>query len=174
MTDFYRRFLDHTDGRRRTVVDLGSQDINGTYRPIFDPEKWHYIGVDMVSGPNVDVVVKDPYRWEEFATDSVDCVVSGQAFEHIEFFWLTMGEIARILKPGSLCCILAPSGGPEHRYPVDCWRFYPDGMAALARYVNLTCVETTAGWDEPFSTDLGHLWCDTTLIAQKPNPEAPA
>ncbi len=54
-------------------------------------------------------------------------------FEHTEFFWLTMREMKHALKPGGLCCIIAPSAGPEHQYPVDCWRVYPDGLRAAAR-----------------------------------------
>ena len=169
MTDFYQRYLAGLNGAgQRTVLDLGSQDLNGSYKPIFDPAKWRYIGTDMAAGNNVDVVLADPYDWKEFADASMDCVVSGQSFEHIEFFWLTMTEIARVMKPGALCCILAPSGGPEHRFPQDCWRFYPDGMRALARYVKLECLEAVTAWDEPFHPDLSHLWADTMLVAQKP------
>ena len=93
--------------------------------------------MDLSEGENVDLVLSDPYSWSEIRSSSVDVFVSGQAFEHIEFFWQTMLEIARALKPGGLCCIIAPSGGPEHKYPLDCWRFYPDGFRALARYAGL-------------------------------------
>jgi hypothetical protein len=32
---------------------------------------------------------------EQVASDSADVVISGQAFEHIQYFWITMLEIAR-------------------------------------------------------------------------------
>ena len=76
--------------------------------------------MDMTPGKNVDIVLPSPYRWRGIESNSVDVLISGQAFEHIEFFWITMLEIARVLKPGGLCCIIAPSGGAEHKYPVDC------------------------------------------------------
>lgn len=168
MHDFYQRYLDFKDDIKRTVIDFGSQDVNGSYRHLFSDLKWDYIGIDIAEGKNVDLVLSDPYNWKEIQSESVDCVISGQAFEHTEFFWLSMQEIARILKPKGICCIIAPSGGPEHRYPVDCWRFYPDGMKALAKYVNLDCLEAYTNWEEPFHQDLSHLYCDTTLIARKP------
>jgi len=171
MANFYAQYLrdQPADPKGpRTVLDLGSQDINGSYRSIFEPEKWRYVGVDMTPGKNVDVVLADPYRWREFRTASVDCVISGQAFEHTEFFWLSMEEIARVLKPGALCCIIAPSTGPEHRYPVDCWRFYPDGMTALARYTGLDCLQATTNWGESSYQDSSNMFCDTLLIARKP------
>ena len=89
-------------------------------------DKWEYSGLDVEKGPNVDIVVENPYDWE-IPDSSYDVVISGQAFEHIEFFWLTFLEMARVLKPQGLIILIAPSRGPQHRYPVDCWRFYPDG-----------------------------------------------
>lgn len=52
----------------------------------------------MEEGPNVDVVLKNPYDWDAIESDSFDLVISGQAFEHIEFFWKTMEEMTRVLK----------------------------------------------------------------------------
>lgn len=119
------------------VLDIGSCDVNGSYRNIFSSDKYSYFGLDMVEGPNVDIVLPNPYCWSQLETDSFDVVISGQAFEHIEFFWVTMLEIARVLKPGGFVCIIAPNGFVEHRYPVDCYRFFTDGMVALAKYVSL-------------------------------------
>ena len=38
------------------------------------------------------------YNWKEIANDHYDVVISGQALEHIEFFWVTLGEIVRVTK----------------------------------------------------------------------------
>ncbi len=46
-------------------------------------------------------------------------------------FWLVFLEIMRILKPEGLFYLNVPSNGSFHRYPVDCWRFYPDSGRAL-------------------------------------------
>ena len=40
----------------------------------------------------------------------------------------------RILKPEGLFYLNAPSAGSVHRYPVDCWRFYPDSGLALTNW----------------------------------------
>jgi len=127
--------------RHLDILDIGSMDVNGSYRSLFSRRSWRYVGADIQSGANVDIVLGDHYRWRQIRSDSYDVVVSGQAFEHIPFFWLTMQEIARVLKPGGLCCIVAPSEGPEHRYPQDCWRFLPDGMRALADFAGLDVLE---------------------------------
>ena len=145
------------------ILDVGSADVNGSYREFFDLPPWRYTGLDMAPGKNVDVVPRDPYYWREVAAASCDVVVSGQAFEHAEFFWDSMREIARALKPEGLCCILAPSAAPEHRHPVDCWRFFPDGFVALAQHAGLEVLEVSTDWDAE-----DRWFADTLLIARKP------
>jgi SAM-dependent methyltransferase len=126
------------------------------------------VGADVVPGKNVDVVLPDIYSWRAFRSNSFDVVVSGQTLEHVEFPWLTVGQIARVLKPGGRCCVIAPSSGPEHRFPVDCWRLYPDGARALARYAGLDVVEAETLADAVDSTGAPNVWHDTVLIAEKP------
>ena len=134
MAVFRRDYLESRLNEALVILDLDSQDINGSYRSLFNQSPWRYIGVDLSAGPNVDVVLRDPYDWRELSAASEDVVISGQTFEHTEFFWETMLQIARVLKTHGLCCILAPSSGPEHRYPLDCWRVYPDGLRAAAAW----------------------------------------
>jgi 2-polyprenyl-3-methyl-5-hydroxy-6-metoxy-1,4-benzoquinol methylase len=159
--------FDKTDARLK-IMDLGSTDICGCYRPIFDHPNWEYIGLDLAEGKNVDLVLSDPYSWLEIESGYADVFISGQTFEHIEYFWRTMLEIARILKPGGICCIIAPSGGPEHRHPVDCWRFFPDGFKALARYARLEVLEASVQAESQDYPDGSDDWADTLLVAKKP------
>jgi hypothetical protein len=70
------------------ILDVGSFDVNGTYRPLFDEPHWEYVGLDVAPGPGVDVVVRRLYGWKEISSRSFDVVISGQAFEHIEFVWV--------------------------------------------------------------------------------------
>jgi SAM-dependent methyltransferase len=115
-----------------TVVEIGSQDVNGSIRAFFG-DAATYIGVDFADAKGVDVVLDDPYVLP-FETGSADIVVCNSCLEHSDFFWLSFLEIARILKGGGLCYLNVPSNGPYHGYPVDCWRFYPDAGHALARW----------------------------------------
>lgn len=156
-------------GRPLRVLDLGSMDVNGSYRQLFDDPAWTYTGVDVEAGAGVDVVLPEPYDWRRLGSRSFDVIVSGQAFEHIRFPWVTVLEVARLLRPGGLVCVVAPSSGYEHRYPVDCWRYYPDGMAALASWADLELLEARTDWeprdDHP---DDSSLWKDTVLVARRP------
>jgi SAM-dependent methyltransferase len=147
-------------------LDIGSYDVNGSYRPLFEAPNWEYVGMDLTPGPNVNLILASPYRWP-LPSHSADVIVSGQAFEHIEFFWLTWLEVVRVLKPGGLVFLIAPSRGPEHRYPVDCWRFYPDGFRALANYGALQLLEVNTDW-QPHSDPDSAPWGDTVGVFRKP------
>lgn len=146
-----------------SILDVGSLSVNGSYREIFNKKNWKYTGVDIVKGENVDIVLKNPFNWsKELKSDSFDIVVSGQTFEHIERPWEVIKEIHRVMKPGGICCIIAPSVGDYHE-PPDCWRFYSDGLKALAEYADLEVVSCI--------TDKVGDWRDTTLIARKRDEE---
>jgi SAM-dependent methyltransferase len=153
-----------------TVVDVGAADRDMHHKKMFDHNKWNYLGLDITTEVNVDIVLRDPYNWP-IANDSVDLVISGQAFEHIEYIWLTIEEIARIMKPNALCFIIAPANGPIHRHPVDCWRFNPDGFTALAKYAKLTPIVSELQWekdcDKPGDLATWGDWKDVVLIAKK-------
>jgi SAM-dependent methyltransferase len=154
------------------VLDVGSYDVNGSYKTFFQESHFDYIGLDMVPGPNVDLVPDSPYRWRMLSDDGFDVVISGQALEHIEFFWLVVAEMVRVTKPSGLLCIIAPRGFDEHRYPVDCYRFLADGMVALARYTNLEILHAHCDCNPDGDAALQDWHLDnkedSLLIARKP------
>jgi SAM-dependent methyltransferase len=151
------------------ILDVGSFDVNGSYKPLFASTRAEYTGLDMEAGPNVDIAVSNPYCWAEIEDKSYDVVISGQAFEHIEFFWVTIEEMIRVLRPGGLLCIIAPRLQTYHRYPVDCYRFDTDGMVAIARYGNLTPIHASTNMAPP---EAPLSWYNTNgdamLVARKP------
>lgn len=133
-----------------SVLDVGSSNVNGTYKSLFTD----YTGLDMEAGDNVDIVAENPYAFP-IADDSYDNVISGQTFEHSEFFWVTMQEMVRVCRKGGYIVVIAPAVWEEHRYPVDCYRFLTDGMIALARWCGLEVLHAD-------------FKVDAILIARKP------
>ncbi len=123
-------------------LDLGSRVVSGqehlgSYRKFCS----HYVGADTESGENVDIVLKDGYKFP-FEDETFDGIISGQALEHIEYPWVWFMELARVLKKGGYCVIIAPAKIHEHRYPIDTYRYYPDGMKALAKWADLEVIKT--------------------------------
>lgn len=163
MRKFVELYLKEYSDLKLDILDVGSQAISAsnTYKPLFNNQSWNYVGLDMVEGNNVDVCVSNPYDWNEVETNSFDIVISGQVFEHIQFPWSTIFEIGRVLKDGGLACIIAPSSGPEHKFPFDCWRYYPDGFSALCQYIEFHEVEVFTDWGLT-------AWQDSFLVIQKP------
>lgn len=155
----------------QSVLDVGCCGAGATYRDIFGGEGYSYTGIDVIPGPNVDIVLEHPYNYGVFADGSFDVVLSGQAFEHMEFFWFAAAEMARVLAPGGLLCIVAPWGYATHRHPVDTYRFNCDGMIAVARYAALEPLHASthmqpAGRPEGWAVDA--QLADSMLVARKP------
>ena len=121
------------------VIDVGAYDVNGNLRPAI-PDRWTYIGVDRVTGPNVDTVMPDDYTIPyEFA----DVIISTSCFQYVRNPFKLMQEINDTLPTGGIVIIcagrieaegmiglpdeLCPDGDPSF----DCWRYLKGGMTAL-------------------------------------------
>ena len=139
------------------VVEIGSAAVNGGYRELF-ADCLDYVGIDTQPGPGVDVALENPYVLP-LPDSTADLVISGQMLEHCPQFWRVFTEIARILRPEALLFMIAPSAGPIHRFPVDCYRFYPDAYAAMADWSGLRLVDCWRDERGP--------WCDLVGVFQK-------
>ncbi len=137
------------------VIDIGSQDVNGSLRQV-TPTSFRYRGLDFQKANNVDIILEDPYALP-LPDSSIDIVLSSSCFEHSEMFWLVFLEVMRVLKPGGLFYLNVPSAGSFHRYPVDCWRFYPDSGHALVTWARRNDFNTVLL--ESF-TQIGGRWQD--------------
>jgi SAM-dependent methyltransferase len=142
-------------GNECKILDFGGTNVKngGTYYELVDTnEKIKYQGVDLQAGPGVSIVLDDPYK-VPLEDNYADVVISGQMFEHCEFFWLSFLEMVRVIRPGGYIFLIAPMTGKVHRYPVDCWRFYPDAYAALAKWGKVELVDAWTDYD-------GSKWWD--------------
>lgn len=95
----------------KKVLDVGSGDINGNNRFLF--ENCSYEGNDVVQAPNVTIVSKTkdlPYENETF-----DTIISTECFEHDPTYKESFLKIYDILKKDGLFCFTCASiGRPEH------------------------------------------------------------
>lgn len=79
------------------VLDIGSLDINGNNRYLF--EKYKYTGIDIGEGKNVDVVSLG----HEYDTDErYDVVISTECFEHDMHYIKTILNAIKLTKSGGL------------------------------------------------------------------------
>jgi len=126
----------------RVVLDVGSCDVNGTYRTIVPPG-WRYVGTDIAAGPNVDHVMPNEDTIG-FEPDGFDVIICGQVLEHCKRPWRLVPEMFRVLQPGGLAVLITVAKWPLHRYPLDCWRVYPDGMKLLLEDAGFDVLEVGA------------------------------
>lgn len=146
------------------VVEIGSQDVNGSLRTLC-PARFQYTGVDFVAGKGVDLILDDPYSIP-LDDESVDVILSSSCFEHSEMFWILYLEIMRILKPTGVFYLNVPSNGEFHRWPVDCWRFYPDSGRALISWAKRNGM-TPQLLESYTSTQIGDQWNDFVAVFLK-------
>jgi hypothetical protein len=130
-----------------TVLDVGAAQATSqmSYRSLFRDD-YAYVGMDVVQGRNVDVV-----GYENLGV--YDVVISGQTMEHVERPWEWLSNLAGHFR--HYICVIAPNTWPLHPYPIDCYRFWPDGMRALFEYARIDPVKV---WS---------VGCDTIGIGMK-------
>jgi SAM-dependent methyltransferase len=141
---FFRCYGDHLDPPPR-ILEVGSAD---SYRTLRDhaPPGSDYIGIDLFPGPGV---------------------VASSCLEHDPTFWLTFGEMARVVRPGGTIYASTPSNGPKHGGPYDCWRFYGDAALALAHWAGyLGC--PLAVLETFMMMPITDVWIDNVMIFGKP------
>lgn len=114
------------------ILDVGSRDINGTYRPIVETCGAIYTGLDIQAGPNVDVVIVDPYKYP-FSDGYFAAVICGNMLHNSDAFWRIIPEMTRVVAVGGVIAVVAPTWSKPHsgKYPVDRWRFMPEGIQYL-------------------------------------------
>lgn len=160
VTRFFTTYV-YPRQQNNTIVEIGAC-IGGFDIRSLNPQGSTYIGVDIHQVPGVDIVLTDPYVLP-FEDNSVDFVISSSCFEHCEFFWLSFLETIRVLKPDGIFYLNAPSNGDFHRYPVDCWRFFPDSANALVNWGkkhNYNC-EVVEQYTSDKETD---IWADYVAV----------
>ena len=96
------------------VLDIGSLDINGNNKFLFDNSE--YIGLDIAEGNNVDVVcIGHEY---DAPDETFDTIISTEALEHDMYYEKTILNAIRMLKKGgALVLTCASTFRPEHGTP---------------------------------------------------------
>lgn len=138
MTYFRDKYLSEMEGA--TVLDIGAKlqvgaGMQKTYKELFE-EDFTYIGMDVEPGPNVDIV---GYTALSCLSYHFDVVISGQVMEHVCRPWEWLETLTAFFN--KYICIIAPNTIHEHRYPIDTYRYFPDGMRDLFDYAGIKELE---------------------------------
>ena len=161
--------------KNKTVLEIGSLDVNGSVRTFF--EDCRYVGIDVGVGKGVDIVAAG----ESFAgaTHGFDVVISCEAMEHNPCWRETLQNAVRMLKPdGLLLLTCATYGRRQHGTP----RYSPDdspptvaGASSYYRNLGESDCRTAGDFDDwfcwhRFFTD--HVIRDLYLVGLRPAARA--
>lgn len=131
------------DLSERYVLEVGSYDVNGSVRHLFDGCAG-YVGIDHAAGPGVDHVMDACDL--RVADESVGVVVSTEMLEHCLRPWVAVAEMFRVLAPGGIllltCRGFSEAGSFPFHNPPDITRFSAEGLGAIA---------LDAGFDDAFT-----------------------
>jgi len=146
---FLKENVTDLEVRGKRVAEVGSQDVNGSPRPIFMAFKpLEYVGMDSAQGPGVDLIVKADVLCEVFGWETFDIVLSTEMMEHVVDWRLIIQQMKGLVKPGGLLIITTRSPGfPYHPYPIDMWRYTLE--------------------------DAKRIFADMEILALKSDPQAP-
>ena len=132
----------------KKILEVGSTNINGGIRHLFEGSE--YIGVDIVPYNGVDIVLADHYKFP-FEDNTFDLAISTNTLEHCTRPWVTVQEMARVIKPGGIVVNICPWRFHVHKEGVpamDCFRILEDGMRSIMEDAGLEVLEASMQEDD--------------------------
>jgi hypothetical protein len=125
------RFLEFVAAKEgASMLELGSRARSGnTYKDLF-PFLGRYVGTDITSGPNVDVVA-DAHTLSATIREQFDFAFSVSVFEHLIMPWVAAYELNKVMNTGGLAFIQSHPTWPLHEEPWDFFRFSKNAWTGL-------------------------------------------
>jgi SAM-dependent methyltransferase len=116
------------------VLELGSKRSRknrSTLHKAWVPHAGEYLGTDFQDGEDVDIVGDLHSLSRLTGEERFDIIISCSTLEHVQYPWLAVEEISRILSMHGLIAVQTHHAFPLHAYPQDYWRYTTEALAAL-------------------------------------------
>jgi hypothetical protein len=158
--------LDHfSEG---TVLEVGSRARSAITWRHRVPAQLGYVGLDILPGPNVDVVGDAHELTALFPPGRFVAAYSLSVFEHLAMPWKVAVELNRSLAPGGLVFSMSHQSWPVHEEPWDFWRF--------SRHTWQTLFNPATGFEilEAVQGEPARIHACRTTTVTKGLPDSPA
>ena len=117
------------------VLELGTKrsipDRPTIRRGEWVPNAGEYLGSDLESGDDVDIVADVHRLTDVVGENQFDVIISCSTFEHLKYPHLAAHELMKALKIGGILFIATHQSFPIHAYPYDYFRFSREALAGL-------------------------------------------
>lgn len=96
------------------------------------------IFIDSLSDSDLDWNITEKF----FYSVRFDWIICQAVLEHVSDPVAAVKNMAEVLNPTGFIMLHSHGPGfPEHRHPIDCYRFLRDGVVALANQADLTIID---------------------------------
>jgi hypothetical protein len=119
---------------RPRVLELGTLRSIASRSTLHDdwvPDAGEYLGTDIESGVDVDIVADLHRLTQVTGEEQFDIIISCSTFEHLKYPHLAAHEVMKALRIGGILFIQTHQTFPLHAYPYDYFRFSREALAGL-------------------------------------------
>lgn len=127
---FAKHYIKASEVKGKTIIELGSRNINGSIKPIImDFKPLDYVGIDTKEGDNVNKVLSIEDAVNFFGIESFDFAICTEVLEHCKHIETVITSIKLLVRKTGIIFITARGfdnkGIPfkYHGYPKDYYRF---------------------------------------------------
>jgi SAM-dependent methyltransferase len=116
------------------VLELGTRRSiasRSTRHEHFVPNAGEYLGTDIESDEDVDIVADAHRLTQVTGEEQFDVIISCSTFEHFKYPHLAAHEVMKALRIGGVLFIQTHQSFPLHAYPHDYFRFSREALAGL-------------------------------------------
>lgn len=125
--------LQRDEIRGKSVLEIGSCDVNGSLRRILESYgPAEYVGVDIQEGPGVDVICDAADVLDRFGPERFDVVVSTEMIEHARDWRKVVSGMKNVCRKNGVILVTTRSFGfGYHSHPHDFWRYEVEDLANI-------------------------------------------